>query len=411
MKASQIEIRPVSSDEFETFLRAGETAFGIHAQTDDIESWRLVFEPARSLAAFDGGRIIGTAGAFSLTLTVPGGHLPMPAVTAVGVHPTHRRQGILTSLMRRQLDDFGEQGEVIAGLWASEGAIYGRFGYGAATNATQIKIERKYTSFVHPYERKGRTSLIEKEAALKLFPSLYERVAATYPGMVSRPGDWWRYVTRENEQWRGGFSPLFYAIYESPEGEAEGYVMYRVKHDWPNDPGDSTLRVAELVAETPDAYAALWRLCFDHDLIDRVEAWPRQADEPLLHLLDHPRELNLRSTDGLWLRLIDIPRALAGRKYSGEGEVVFEVKDPFCPWNEGRFELRASAKGAAECRSTDRSPDITLDQRDLAAAYLGGVRFQTLARAGRVIESSSGGVATADRLFFWDPPPWCAHVF
>lgn len=405
-----MEIRAVSAEEFETFHRATEMAFGVHVQSDDLEMGRLIFEPARSLAVFDGGRIVGTAGAYSLMLTVPGGQLPMPGVTAVGVHPTHRRRGILTQLMRRQLDEYRDQGEVIAGLWASEGAIYGRFGYGAATFAMRLKIRRHLSSYTEPYERKGRTSLIDKDSALKLYPSIYDRITSKYPGMVSRPGEWWRWLTTENPQWSGGFSPLFFGIYESPEGEAQGYVSYRVKHEWPNDPGEATLRVNELMAETPDAYAALWRLCFDHDLIDQVEAWPRQVDEPLLHLLAHPRELNLRSTDGVWLRLLDIPRALTARKYGMEGQVVFEVIDPFCPWNEGRFELQTGPDGA-ECKPTKRSADITLDQRDLAASYLGGVRFQTLARAGRVVESTEGALATADRMFFWDPPPWCAHIF
>ena len=405
-----MDIRPVSFQELEPFRRANETAFGVHTQSDDVETERLVFEPPRSLAAFEGGRIVGTAGAYSLTITVPGGAVPIPGVTYVGVLPTHRRRGILTALMRRQLEDYREQGEVIAALWASEGPIYGRFGYGAATFATRLKIRRELTTYAPPYEPSGRTTLIDRDAALKLFPSVYDRVAERYPGMVSRPGEWWRHLTTENEQWRGGFSPLFYAIYESSAGEAEGYVTYRVKHEWPNDPGEATLRVNELIADTPDAYAALWRLCFDHDLIDHIEAWPRQADEPLLHLLAHPRELHLRFTDGLWLRLIDVPRALAGRKYAAEGEVVFDVKDPFCTWNERRFLLTASGAGA-ECRPTDRSPDIALDVRELAAAYLGGVRFQTLARAGRVAESTDGALARADMMFSWDPPPWCAHVF
>ncbi len=405
----QPEIRPVSSEEFETFTRATETAFGVHAESEDIERERLVFEPKRSLAVFDSGRIVGTAGAFSLTLTVPGGQLPMPGVTVVGVHPTHRRQGILTSMMRRQLDDFRDQGEIIAGLWASEGAIYGRFGYGAATFATSLRIRRNNTSFVS-YERTGRTSLLDKDSARKLFPSIYERVASRYPGTVSRPGEWWRYLTTESKHWSGGFSPMFFGIYESSKGEAEGYVIYRIKHDWPNDPGEATLRVTELIADTAEAYAALWRLCFDHDLIDNIEAWPRQADEPLLHLLSNPRELNLRYTDGMWLRFIDLPRALAARTYAAGGEVVFQVRDSFCPWNEGRFELVANA-GRTECRPVDRPPDLTLDSRDLVATYLGGVRFQTLARAGRVEENVQGALARADRLFSWDPPPWCAHVF
>ncbi|HEX8100369.1 MAG TPA: GNAT family N-acetyltransferase [Actinomycetota bacterium] len=404
-----VDIRPVGAEDLEVFYRATETAFGVHADAEDIERERLVFEPDLSLAAFDGGQIVGTAGAYSLAVTVPGGQLPMPGVTVVGVHTTHRRQGILTSMMRRQLDDYRDRGEIIAGLWASEGAIYGRFGYGAATFATSLRIKRHNTTFFAPIQRNGRTRLVDRDSARKLFPTIYDRVAARYPGMVSRPGEWWRYLTTENKHWSGGFGPYFFGIYESARGEAEGYVLYRIKHEWPNE-GEAVLRVTELMAESPEAYAALWRLCFDHDLIDEVEAWPRQADEPLLHLLAHPRELNLKYTDGLWLRLVDVPRALEGRTYASDGGIVLEVRDEFCPWNTGRYELQVEG-GKAECRPTDRSPTLTLESRDLAATYLGGVRFGTLVRAGRVAEHTNGSAAAADRLFSWDPPPWCAHVF
>jgi predicted acetyltransferase len=405
-----VEIRPVSQEEFETFARAVQRAFGSHLRDEEVASWRPVFEQDLSLAALEGTDIVATTAAFSLVLSVPGGQVPMPGVTAVGVAPTHRRRGLLTMLMRRELDDFRERGQFLAGLWASEGSIYGRFGYGMASLAAELKIERDRSAFSRPHQTHGRVTLIDKDVALERFPPIYERVAMAQPGMWLRNEAWWKEIHADMEHWREGFSALFFAMHETPEGRPDGYVTYRIKHDWDEGMPGSTLRVREFIAESPEAYADLWRFCFDHDLIKHVEAWPRPVDEPLLHMLAEPRRLRLKVGDGLWLRMVDVPAALAARRYSTDDRIVFEVRDTFCPWNEGRYELAGGSDGAS-CRATDGQPDVIVDVADLGATYLGGVRFQTLRRAGRVIEASPGALPRADAMFAWDPLPFCTTVF
>lgn len=404
-----VDIRPVTPEEFEQFLKATERAFGHHPSFEEIESERKTFEPERSLAVFDGDRIVGTAGAFSLEVTVPGGRLPMAGVTEVGVAPTHRRRGLLTMMMRRQLDDVRDRGEPLAGLWASEGAIYQRFGYGMATYACELEIERPWTAFARPYEWGGSARLLEKDEAMRLMPPVMDRVADATPGMWKRSPAFWESQFADLERWRDGFSALFFTVYESAAGP-EGYAAYRVKHEWPGGIPKGTLKVRELIAATTEATAALWRSCFDHDLMGKIESWPRPLDEPLLHMLAHPRALGLRVTDGMWIRVVDVPKALASRRYAAEGSLVFEVHDSFCSWNEGRYELDAGPDGAS-CRPSDRGPDLAVEAADLGAVYLGGARFEHLHRAGRVVEVTPGALGRADAMFMWDPLPFCSAVF
>jgi predicted acetyltransferase len=404
-----VEIRPVGPDEFEQYLLATERAFGHRSSPEEVENERKVFEPERSIAVFEGKDIVGTTGAFSLQVTVPGGTLPMAGVTMVGVAPTHRRRGLLTMMMRHQLDDVRERGEPLAGLWASEGAIYQRFGYGLAAYALSFDIEPQLTQFARPYEWRGGIRLVEKDEAMRLMPPILERIVDVTPGMWKRTPAFWEHHFADLETWRNGASPLFFAIYEAPEGP-DGYAAYRVKHHWEEGVPKSTLKVREFMAATTEAAAALWRFCFDHDLIGKVEAWPRPADEPLLHMLANPRALGLRVGDGLWLRLVDVPAALGSRRYSTSGRVVFEVHDTFCSWNEGRYELEGGRHGAS-CKPVETEPDLVVEAADLGAAFLGGARFRNLHRAGRLMEITGGAMAEADAMFAWDPLPFCSGLF
>ena len=404
-----IEIRPITPEEYGDFAVAAESAFGHQPRPEELEIYRKVFEFERSLAAFEAGTIVATAGAESLRVTVPGGVLPMAGVTAVAVRPTHRRRGLLTMLMRRQLDDVRDAGELLAGLWASEGAIYQRFGYGLSTLLGRFEIDRSRTAFARPVQWEGSVRQVVRDDAMALFPPVHERVVERYPGMVGRSKAQWEHDYADLEHQRDGASPLFFAVYESHEGP-EGYVAYRVKAEWPEGIPSNTIHVRELMAVTTEAYAALWRLCFDMDLVGTIESWGRPAEEPLFHMLAHPRALRFRLGDALWLRLVDVPAALAGRKYSAEGKVTLEVRDSFCSWNEGRFELEAGPQGA-ECRPTRKTAEMIVDAADLAAAYLGGTRFRTLRRASRAVEVVPGALARADAMFAWDPPPWCSQVF
>jgi predicted acetyltransferase len=403
------EIRPIQPEELEAFTAAMGTAFGFDVGPEILEQWRGVGELDRSLAVFDGAEIVGTAGIFSYSLTVPGAVLPMAGVTWVSVKPTHRRRGVLTRMMRRQLDDIHERGEPLAGLWASESIIYDRYGYGPAAEGVELRIDRLRTTLAHGSQPSGRTRLVSRDEALASWPAVYDEVLSTRPGMYSRNEAWWKYhVLRQSTGRPGRSSGSFYVQYEE-DGRPLGYARYRIRPDQQGGSPDGTLLVLELMPATDAAYTALWSYLFGVDLIGTIEAYLRPVDEPLLWMLADPRRLARRPWDSLWIRIMDVAPALEGRRYATPGRLVLEVKDEFCPWNEGRYELEAGPDGA-RCRRSDAEPDIVLDAMDLGAVYLGGTRFQALRRAGRV-QGESEALKRADAMFAWDPLPWCPEVF
>ena len=401
------EIRPIQPEEMEAFFQASTAAFGSDLSPEFMEQARATGEIDRTLAVFDGAEIVGTTGIFSLNLTVPGAALPTAGVTWVSVKPTHRRGGVLTKMMRQQLSDIRERSEPLAALWASESIIYGRFGYGLAAEGVELRVERTRTAFAHEPPVCGRARLVSRDEALAAWPAIYDQVLSTQPGMYSRSEAWWRERALRPSEGRAGFSGNFYVQYE--EDRPLGYARYRVRPGGQAGLPDGSLSVRELMAASESAYAALWNYLFGVDLIGTIEAHLRHIDEPLFWMLADPRRLVRRPGDTLWLRIVDVAAALEGRRYAAEGRLLFEVRDRFCPWNEGRYELEAGGEGA-RCRPTDAEPEITLDVADLAAAYLGGARLQTLRRAGRA-EGDSEALRRADAIFTWDPLPWCPEVF
>lgn len=402
-----VEIRPIAEDEFEAWMRAIETAFGGHVRPEDVGNERKVLDPARCLAALDGDEMVGCASSVVFEMTVPGSTAPIAGITGVGVKPTHRRRGINTALMRRQLDDIREEGHALAALYASEGGIYGRFGYGLATFAGSVDIETSRSAFVRGYERQDGFRLLDRDAARDPFLSVYQRARLTRPGAMAVNANWFDYEFADKHF--GEERHFFFAIHEAGEGP-DAIAAYTVKHEWTGSVPRSELEIHALEGLTPRAYAAAWRFVLDVDLIQRVTAGNRPADEPILHVLREPRRLNLRLKDGLWVRLVDVPAALAARRYAAPGRVVFEVRDGFCAWNEGRVELEADHEGAS-CRPTDEVADLVLTVNDLGAAYLGGPSFRQLHRAGRVDEERPGALSLADAMFAWDPSPWCSLHF
>ncbi|MDP3766699.1 MAG: GNAT family N-acetyltransferase, partial [Dehalococcoidia bacterium] len=339
------DIRPIQPDEFEAYVGTQSAAFSFDIDPRVLEQERQVFEFDRSLAAFDGPEIAGTTGIYSFDLAVPGGSLPTAGVTAVAVRPTHRRRGVLSALMRRQLDDVRERGEPLAALWASESVIYGRFGYGLAAEAVEIEIDRARTELTHESPACGRMRLISRDDALELWPAIYHRVLRTQPGMYSRSAAWWEHKSlRAVDPYRGRSSSDFFVTYE--EDEPLGYVRYRVRSGHTSGLPDGIVLVQELMAATDAAYTALWRYVFGIDLMGKIQAGLRRPDEPLFWMLADPRRLIRRPFDALWLRLIDIPAALEGREYAAQGRLVLDVRDAFCPWNQGRYKLEAGPEGA-----------------------------------------------------------------
>ncbi len=404
------EIRPISGEEFEPFAGVIEEAFG-QMSPEDLELERSVFEAERSLAAFQDGRMVGTAGAYTFQLTVPGGMVPAAGVTQVGVLPTHRRRGVLTSLMRRQLDDIRDRGEPMAALWASESVIYGRFGYGDAAPIAALSLERSASAFVRRVQDPGRTLMVNKDEAMKLMPGVYDLVRPNRPGMVDRDERWWKAVFSDLEGHRDGAGPLRYAVHEDGAGEVDGYVAYRTKQNWSEAIARGELQVEELMAANPAAHAALWRLCLDVDLIEKITAWSRPVDDPLVLLLADPRRLKRVILDGVWLRLVDVPASLEARRYRVAGGLTIQVVDPFCPWTEGRYELEVAEDGGAGCRRSQREPDLVIEEGDLASAYLGRASFDQILWSGRLSEETPGAARLADLMFGWDIAPWNVTIF
>lgn len=405
-----IEIRTPPPDEVRRFLDTGAKAFSEEMRSEDAERDEQLLERERMFAAYDGKTMVGTAGDFGLTLTVPGGELPAAGVTLVGVLPTHRRRGILNQLMRSELDAIVARGEPLAILWASEEPIYGRYGYGIATLRASLEAERDRMRFRGDPDPVGRVRLVEEEEAARVLPAIYDRVRRGTPGMFVRTEEWWRnYRLPDPEHHRHGAGPRYFAVLEI-DGVDEAYARYRVKDDWKDGVSVSSLRVIEAIATSGLADRELWRYLFGVDLVHKVESWQVPIDHPLFLLVTEPRRLRLRASDGLWLRIVDVERALAGRSYAADADVVFELTDSFVPGNAGTWRLEVSGGDRGVTRA-DSGGELRLDISDLGSAYLGGFSFAQLARAGRVEELTVGALDRADALFRTASAPWCPEVF
>ncbi len=399
------DIKPVAREELGQYVKALRRVFGdtTGEESVSLEASFLDRAQSRNLAVFDDGRIVGTTSCHAFEMTVPGGCLPLAAVAEVTVQPTHRRRGLMRQMMRRQLDESHERGQPLAALWPSETAIYGRFGYAMAVFQEDWVIERTHTAFQHPPEQRGSIRFVEPDEAPQAFAGAYEQVCSARPGMIARNAMLWEILLLDLEEHRQGVSELYHAIYQA-DGRPDGYALYRI------DRTSHTLGIEELLAATNEAYAALWQFCFGIDLIHTTRAPNQPLDTALPWMLADPHGLRRTTADELWLRIVDARAALSGRRYAQEGRLTLDVWDSFCPWNEGRFELAGGPDGS-ECNPTSKEPDLSLSIADLAAVYLGGARFGTLTRAGRVQEQTPGAARRADAMFATELQPWCIVHF
>jgi predicted acetyltransferase len=402
-----LEVRTVKDvAEFTDGVLAIGQYFGMVPNEERMQRFADQITLERMHAAWSDGTVVGGAGAFDFSLTVPGGDLRTAGVTVVGVLPTHRRRGILRGLMRAQLDDAHERGEPLAALWASEETIYGRFGYGLASFCGEISLAHEHNSFAQPFEPQGTLRLIEPEEALETIPPVFERIRLDWPGMFSRNRVWWENrEIADPEERRDGAGPKRWVAYER-DGSLEGYAVYRHKPGFDAGTTNAELRVLEALGTTPEALRDVWAYLLAIDWIATVKSYLLPPDHALFMLLATPRRARYRMGDGLWVRVLDVGAALSGRSYHGDGAIVFDVADDFCPWNEGRWKL----DGGHATRSKDE-PDLRLPVQSLGSALLGGVSFAALRRAGRLVELKEGAIARADALFRWDRHPWCPEIF
>lgn len=396
-----IAYRTCGPGEVEAAIAAGELPFGDTVRPADAAYYAELVEPERTVLAEEAGRIVGVGAAMSHDCSVPGGPaLPLCAVGLVSVLPTHRRRGVARSLVERLHRAAVERGEPLAGLMASESGIYGRFGYGVATHWAVREIATAHARLREPPAVAGRVRFVEPPEAVDLALRCLDALRAAVPGIPGRVDTRVRgHLTRDPDHWRSGAGARMLVAYED-----RGLVAYRIKQAWTAGGPDHTLLVEDLVAVDDEALAGLWAYCLGVDLVGSVRAQCRPLDEPLVHLLADPRRLRDTVTDALWLRVLDVPAALEGRRYDADGGWTLEIDDDGPAAGRHALEVR---DGAAAVTPAGGAPDVTLPADTLAAAYLGGARLTGYARAGRAVEHTPGALRGLDRALAWDPLPWC----
>jgi predicted acetyltransferase len=409
MTDADLPLRTAIPDDF---TKASALLFSLFHRTVDQEMQerdRLVWEADRALVVTDGDEVVGHTFAAARDLTVPGAVLPAAHVTGVGVAPTHRRRGLLTRLMQRQLRDLRDAGrEPLAVLWASEARIYPRFGYGLASTRLELTIDTREVRL--PVATAG--GRLRAGTPTDLFPELtkvYDTLRPDRPGWSSRDDNWWAQVLADSPGNRDGATERRVVLHEG-EGGVDGYALWRSKAGWTATGPNAEVWVTEIAAADPVGYAALWRFLLGVDLARQVSYGFAAVDDPLLHLASDPRQLGTHFADGLWVRVVDLPAALAARRYASDVDVVLEVSDPLLPENAGRWRLAGGPTGAT-CERTDAAADLACDIVDLGAAYLGGSSLAALSRAGRVRELRPGALNPASTAFGWHRLPTAPEVF
>lgn len=407
------DIIQIDDDRVLEWARASWDAFGDRGAKD--ETMRAVtahIDADRRWGVEDRrGHLIATCGAFGTELTVPGGgSVPCAAVAIVAVLPTHRRRGIATDVVSHQLRDTRERGEVLAILEASEGAIYGRYGYGAAAWRMEGRVQRGRSAFLAPLVDRGAVELLTLDEARATLPPLYDRLRRRTPGEVHRTERLWDGLFADPEEERHGGGPRIDAVHVGADNEPDGFLTYRISSKWEGAMSESSLLVEEVHAATPEVYATLWRFALDVDLMAEVRCDHIVPDEPLRWLLQDPRQLRVSVfADGQWVRILDVGAALAGREYLAADDLVVELADPIFDDVSGAYRIVVE-DGRAEVERTDAAADVRLGITELGALYLGGGSASSLARARRIEPLTAGIVPRLDALFTGEVYP-CNHTW
>lgn len=405
-----------SRDEVDPWLEAVARGF-LDSEPTDVQRETFFAGSAyrRKLAVYDDGSPqaqtpVATFASWGAQLAVPGGTVPACAISSVTVAPTHRRRGLLRSLMTGELRTAAALGYPVAALTVSESGIYGRFGFAPAAAAAHWSIATRRAGWRGP-EPDGRIDFVSREQGRAQAQALHTRVHAASPGEIDMPdGHWDRlFGTRPDAEKAGEVRVL---QYRSTSGEVEGLVLYRVSENH-EDFASSTLTVSLLLAASDDAYAALWRFLLSMDLISTVRAGELSVDEPLWWMIADQRAATITVRDHHYLRILDVPAALGSRRYDVVDAVTLEVDDPMGIAG-GRFRLSVDSSGAATVTATteggadfDEAQMARLGVAELSAILLGGVSPVTLVRAGRIDTADPGRLARlfassrAPRLGFW----------
>ncbi|HUG30203.1 MAG TPA: GNAT family N-acetyltransferase [Candidatus Limnocylindria bacterium] len=410
-----LTVRPITPEELPAWFEAFGTALYIwpndpHAMAAHR---RDSMELDRALGAFEDGQMVGTYRSFASRLTVPGGErIPVGAVSAVGVRPTHRRRGTLRRMITEDLTQSAARGEVASILIAAEWPIYGRFGYGPATWQARWTLHTRASTFRVPTT--GSVEVVSPLVARQLLPAIYDAYAAAQPGAIDRIDQRWDVDLGLVEapgrpKWKGQV-----AIHRNDAGEPDGYARFHGEENWVDMRPEHRILLDELHAATTESEVDLWRHLAQMDLTATIQGEVRREHEPVQWFLADPRAVQVTGrADFLWLRLLDIERGLGARRYERDGTLVLEIVDDLggTPGPAGGRYLLEVRDGSASCARTEASPDLMLDVRAVSAAYLGGTRLVDATRAGDATEHRPGALREADALFHTADEPWCSTWF
>jgi predicted acetyltransferase len=402
-------LQPTGADSWADIQHVDELAFGYTWDPATGVAERGVLDLARGVLAYDGDEPVGLALSHGLSFSVPGGgEVPTAGVTWVGVVPTHRRRGVLTAVMREQIADVHRRGEPVAALFASEPAIYGRFGYGLASQHYTLTVKRGHGRLNGPGDPSLRVRLVDPAEGRQAVEEVYNAVRAVRAGVPARDDLWWTRCVDDPPSERGRASALRIAIAEDGTS-ARAYAMFSATHHWINGSGENEIAVRESLSTDGAAATALWNMLFSVDLTAEVSV-SVAVDDVLMHVLADTRRAQPGLRDGLYGRLVDLPAALAARSYGDPWEGVLDLTDSIAPWNAGRWRVSLGPSGAT-CDRCDDAPDLAMDIAELGGAYFGGVSLIPRAEAGRVVERRPGSLAGLSRALRHEPGPFCPFVF
>lgn len=399
-----LTIRTIADSEVEAFRTAIMMAFGddLDIDPDGPARTRALLDLDHVWAAFDGAAIVGTAATIDFGVVVPGGAVvPMAGLTTVMVRPTHRRRGLLRQLMQHHLDAARARKQPLSGLWSSEASIYGRFGYGVAAESDVIEVGDARLMHLAPREVDA-LEWVDEARAREALPAIYARATARRPGALTRSEVWWRERRfLEAPFMRSGASLRRHVLARRGE-ELVGYLQFRQRSAWTDGMPAGKIEIVELIACDARAEASLWQLALQVDLFPHVTWWNAPTDDALAWAVANPRQVKRRRVDGLWLRVSDVPAALAARTYADDGELHFSI--------DGEAWTLHVRDGRGTCGPARAAAELSIERAALGALYLGGVPASRLARAGR-ITGADEAIARADRMFASAIAPWCPELF
>ena len=406
MPPMNVEIRAARADEMDEFAQLVGYVFASPAPAPGADEPPQTLAPEWTTCAFVDGRMAVASGAYPFTMRLNGRAIGVAGITAVGSYPEFRRQGFLRRVMEQGLAEQRERGQSVAILWASFGAIYQRFGYGLASTAIQYRFDPRLVPLRENPPLTGSVGLVAKDDCLELIKPLYIAYSTPRNLMLHRAPAYWEtgiLTAMENR------TP-YVAVYRNGAGEPRGYIVYRTSGTQAEEPGPGhVMQVRDFIALDVEAFRSLWAYVRRHDLVRWVNM-TASPEDPAPDLLLEPRELRRRAGDGIWLRVVDVERALPHRPYGAAGRLSFEIEDELCDWNAGRFLLETDGE-STEVKRTEIAPELVMPIRTLGSLISGHAKASQLMRAGLLHAPERSALLRADRLFATEYPPYCPDGF